>query len=48
MKIKIVTTNAHTYRDGKKNISEIEFFGGGGGGGGSNLKLRNAWFPSYI
>ena len=31
-KIKIVTTNAHTYRYGKKNISEIEFLGGGEGG----------------
>ena len=30
-KIKIVKTNAHTYKDGKKNISEIEFGGGGGG-----------------
>ena len=50
-KIKIVTTNAHTYRDGKRILVRLSFGGGvgggkgGGGGGRSNLKLRNAWFP---
>ena len=39
-KIKIVTTNAHTYRDGKKNITEIEFGGGGGAGGGGPTLSR--------